>query len=374
MPSRRSKSIRNVLVVLALAAAAVLAVVVARFLSRPPAVEVARVVRQDVVRTLAVTGRIEPRFTNTVQPLVAGRLTALTGQEGDSVHAGEVLARIDDREERAAVDEALASLAARREQLEQDRRELARARALFTRGLLAEQALEEDSLGVEEGERTVRELEERVTQARVRLDRTVLRAPYEGVILERPVDPGQELAVGDVVYRVATRGERIVEAEVDEQFLGDLAVGMAAEVSPLDRSGEIYPAVIEYIGNRVNQETGAATVRFRFEEAPPPLPAGLSVDVNVTVDRHPDAVTVPRIAVVDPARNSWVLLAVDGVTRRQAVTVIDWQARDIVATAGLSPGDLVVLAPRQTGEGMEIRPRVVDGDGGSPTSPSLLED
>lgn len=344
-----------------------------RFLRRPPAVEVAAVVRQDVLRSLAVTGRVEPRFVNAVTPLQGGRLVELTKDEGDSVRPREILGHLRDSEQRARVEQARAAIEARREQWKRDEREMQRNGDLYRRGLAPHRDYEQDSLTVEQGRAAVRELEERLREARERLEDYVVRAPYGGIVLERPVDPGQEVSTQTVIFRIASGGTPRVEAEVDEQFLGELSLGMPATLAPLDGTNRALAAHIEFIGSEVVSESGAARVRFAFETPPPPLPAGLSMDVNVIVARHPGAVVVPRMAVVDPSRNAWVLVAAGARTERRPVTVIDWQAPELVVTDGLEPGQLVVLSPRRVAPGIAIRPKVITVAIRTESGRSLLE-
>jgi RND family efflux transporter MFP subunit len=329
-----------------------------RFLRRPPAVEVAEVVRQDVVRSLAITGRIAPLFVNAVTPLQGGRLAEMMKDEGDSVRLGETLARLRDSEQTARVEQARAAIAARREQWKSDEREMQRNGDLFHRGLVPHRDYEQDSLKVEQGRAALRQLDEMLQEVRARLEDYVVRAPYSGIVLERPVDPGQEVSTQTVLFRIASGGTPRVETDVDEQFLGELRLGMPATVVPLDGTNRTLAAHLEFIGSEVVSESGAARVRFAFDTPPPPFPAGLSMDVNVVVARHPGAVVVPRMAVVDPARNSWVLVAAGARTERRPVTVINWQAPELVVTDGLEPGQRVVLSPRRIAPGIAIRPKV----------------
>ncbi|MEO6444039.1 MAG: biotin/lipoyl-binding protein, partial [Gemmatimonadaceae bacterium] len=91
--------------------------------SRPPLVEVTEARTEDVVRVLAVTGRIKPRLANQVQPLVSGTILTLTRVEGAAVRRGEVLATLDAQTSRASLQQATAQLTARRTEAEQRARD-----------------------------------------------------------------------------------------------------------------------------------------------------------------------------------------------------------------------------------------------------------
>lgn len=346
---------------LALALLALAAWGVKRLLDRPPAVEVGEVRRESVRRVLAVTGRVRPRQVVEVRPLASGRLVALPKDEGDQVREGELLARVRDRQARAAVAQERTAVRAQRRSLEQARRDLERAERLHQAGLVAEEELERARLEVERGAEESQRLRERVTEAEARLEDYDLLSPLTGRVLDRPVDPGQIVSPTTLLYEIATTGEPWVEAQVDEIYLAELEEGMEALVAAPGyrdpRRGEpLWPARVVRLGDRVDPDTGSATVRLAFDGGAPDLPAGLSLDVNLTVDEHPDAVTAPRSAVADLGSDPWVLVVEEGRTRRRPVKVIDWPAPRVVVTEGLDPGERVVLTPADVPAGIEVRP------------------
>lgn len=372
IPSRQSRRVlRRVLwTLLTLAVVGACAWGAVRVLHRPPLVEVAQTRREDVTRLLAVTGRVRPRQVNQVRPLAAGRLTALPKEEGDAVRPGELLARVDDREARAALAQTRAAVQVQRQELEQARRDLARSESLFTEGLIPEDRLEQARLAVDRGREELARLQEAVRQAEVRLDDYALTSPLAGRVLRRPVDPGQIVDTATVLYEIATGEDPWVEAEVDEIYLPELREGMAARIASPGRRDRVWPATVVLLGDRVDPATGSVTVRLAFDGEVPDLPAGLSLDVNLTVARHPDAVTVSRAAVADLDGDAWVLTVEPAtetesrevsrggsVTRRRPVRVIDWPAERVVVLEGLEADETVVLTPQDVPADLAVRTR-----------------
>lgn len=359
---RVARLLRWAVILLVLGGAALWAVRLSR---RPPQVEAVKVERGTVERTLAVVGRLRPNYVNEVLPLVPGRLVELPKKEGDPIAAGDVLARIDDREAAAAVRQAEAALRARRQDLAQARRDLARQQELFRSGLVPRSDLEQSRLAAATREEEVRQAEQQAEEVRARLSQSVLRAPFAGYVLERPVDPGQNVGLQTVLYRIATSDEPWIEADIDEQYLSELRLGLPAVVSPAGGRGQIYPASIAYLARQVDPATGAARVRFRFDRGAPDFPAGLSFDVNVRVARHPGALTVPRAAVAGLGGDPWVLRITE--TRaggkaglqaeRRPVRVIDWPAARVVVLSGLQDGDRVAASPKAVPPGTAVRVR-----------------
>ncbi len=251
-----------------------------RWSQRAPTVEVEVTSQESVSRILALTGRVRPRLVNEVVPLVSGRLVELRREEGDPMRKGDVLARIDERSAKAILAQERARERVRQEEIAQERRELERAQGLFDNGLIPRSSLEDARLAVERSEQTLAQLREAVVEAETRLDDFVLRAPFAGYVLRRPIDPGQTVSPSTVVYEIGTAAA-LVEAEVDERFLAELAPGMRASISPLNGAGATYDATLSFVSRQVDPRSGAAMVRLEFEGDAPDLPAGLSVAGNL---------------------------------------------------------------------------------------------
>ncbi len=376
MSRRMPLILRALLWLLALGLVAWLGLKAKTFLERPPLVEVVEARRESVTRVLAVTGRIRPKLENRILPLVAGRLVELAKEEGENVRRGEVLARVDDRAARAALAQNRAEISREEERLAQGERDLARAESLASSGLIAAGSLEESRLAVVESRRRIEALGEAGRELTVRLDDYVLRSPLEGTVLERPVDPGQTVGTTDVLYELASGSALEIEAEVDERYLPELTLGMAATAAPLAGRREPWNAEINYIGNSIDRLSGAVLVRLAFLDTPPELPSGLSLDLNLIVEEHEQAITLPREAVAGLGAEAWVLRIAkltgseddrqgaeaeqnseEQVAERVSVRVIDWPAPRLVALAGVEEGDLLIPEPKQATAGQPVRLR-----------------
>ena len=339
-------------------------------LQQPPLVATATVQREDVARLLAVTGRVRPQFTNTVRPTVGGRLVELRFAEGDAVREGAVMARIDDGPERARLAQARASVAEQKTAVEQSERDARRSEELWRAGLIPQSDYEEAETALEGAQERLVELEQSVAEIRAALRDFELRAPIDGWVLRRPVDPGQTVAADTVLYELSTRSEPMVEIDVDELYLTEIEDGLPAVIAPLRDTGERWTGRVDYVGRKVDPSTGAGIVRLVFDEEHQQrvaeLPVGLSLDVNIEVARHDDVPVVPREAVAGLGGQPFVYVVRsldegdDARAQRVEIEVIDWPAPRLVVRAGLEEGDRVVLDPRSVAEGTEVR--YVDGE------------
>ncbi len=338
------------------AAVAILLLVVAAYAllaPRTPSVATITLEAAPAERILAVNGRIRPRRQVDIKPSLGGTLVSLPFDVGDRVAAGDVLARIDDAPELAAIAQAEASAQAQEATLAQARRELARFEKLGQ--FATRQAVEQRRLQVAEGERELVRRRASVVQAREQRDRRVLRAPFAGVILERPVDRGQTVGLESIVYRLADLASPEVTLEVDEIYAVEIRPGMAATVS-MPGGGRAIAARVLHIEPRVDPATGAREVRLGLTGGPADAPSGLTVTANLLIERQASALSVPRKAIIQSGGKAQVrIVGSDGVVAERAISFVDWPAEKVVVTGGLKAGERLLADPDAARPGDKVR-------------------
>lgn len=272
---------------------------------------------------------------------------------GDRVEAGQILARIDDAPEQAAIAEAQASVETQQATLAQARRELARFVALGQ--FATRREVEQRRLAVLEDERELKRRNAAVVQASELRDRRVLRAPISGAILERPVDPGQVVGLESVIYRLADLSSPEVSIEVDEVYAAEIRPGMEAMISMPGQARQLQARVL-HVEPRVDPATGARAVRLGLIGAAIDAPSGLTVTVNLLIERREGAISVPRSAVLSSGSSAKVrLVGKDNVVIERAVTFIDWPAETVIVTSGLQPGERILVEPDKVKLGEKVR-------------------
>lgn len=324
--------------------ALVFAVVTAGLLMpRATQVQLVLIERADGVRALAVNGRIRPRHAVEVQSPVAGTVLELPYDVGDRVSAGVVLARIDDGPQQAAIGEADAAIAAQEAIVAQARRDLARFEALGD--FVTRQRLEQARLAVVQGTRELQRLRASRNEAREIQKRLVVRAPFGGVILERPVDRGQTIGPETLLYRLADLTAPEVTAEVDEAYAAQLRTGTIGLVDLAGRNDPLKAEVL-HIEPRVDEATGAREVRLRFLDPVDFAPAGQTVSINLVVDRRSRAISIPRAAILDPDSSPRVrFIGGDSRVAERPIRFLDWPAAQVIVTQGLEPGMRILANP-----------------------------
>jgi HlyD family secretion protein len=341
------------LVIAVLIIAVVAVAGVALLWPRAPRVEVIRLAEAPATRVLAINGKIRPQLSVDVQAPVGGTLRALPFDVGDRVTAGTVLARIDDAPEAAAIAQARAAVATQEATVAQARRDLARFEALGD--FATRREVEQRRLAVTEGERELQRRRAAVVEAREQRDRRVIRAPFSGVILDRPVDPGQVVGADTVIYRLADLNRPEVSAEIDEVYAAEVKPGARALVSLPGTPRQLRASVL-HIEPLVDPATGAREARLQLLETPAEAPEGLTVTVNLIVDERRAAISIPRSAILQPGADARVrVVDGEGVVHERRVRIIDWPAEQVIVEAGLRAGERILASPNAARPGDRVR-------------------
>lgn len=367
------------------ASIAIVAVVFPRL--RPREVSTVTLETRDIRRTLVVVGRVRPASRAELGAAVSGVVREVRVRDGQRVTEGEVLVRLEDRLERAAVSEAEARLveveASTRSEIEraaleaeQARRDLERVRSVRAVGGLTDQLVDQAeqraadaesrlaaaraSVGGAEPGAAVTAARSALEAARARLALMAVTAPAQGVVLERLAEPGDAVQPGRGLIGFAADGPVEVEAYPGEENLARLDVGAAARVSADAYPDDVFEGTVLWVAPSVDPSQGTVEVRLAVPEAPEYLLPGMTLSVSLEVGRAEGA----SVLVADAVRglgsgDPWVAVVQAGrVERRDVVVGLRGEAH-VQVIDGLAPGEPVVPAS----EGVEPGDRVRTRDG-----------
>jgi RND family efflux transporter MFP subunit len=305
---------------------------------RAPEVATAVVTRGDAAEIVYASGVVEPASWARVAPLVRERIVSLCDCEGARVAAGDELARLDDREPQAVLNELIARQA-------YTARDLERLRDLVARNVGTRQDLER-------AESEEARLEALIAAQRVRLESYVLRAPRDGVVLRQDGEVGEIAEPGETLFRVGQPSPLIVLAEVNEEDVPKIAPGQRTLIKADAFPGEALEATVARItpmGDPV-----ARTYRVRFAlPADTPLMIGMSVEVNVVVRVAEGALLIPAGAV---DAEGAVFVLEEGVARRRVPALGIRGAERVEVIEGLAEGETVIAPPPEgLADGTRVR-------------------
>ena len=287
-----------------------------------------------------------------IRPEIAGRITAITFQEGQPVAAGEKLFQIDDRLARAELKQASANL--RLAQLEHERfRKLAGTGAATKR--VADQA--QANLGVAQAN---------VDLAKTRLAYTEITAPFDGVVGLRKVSPGDYVQVGQELANFVSYDPMKVNFSIPETEAGKLQTGQQIAITVEALPGETFIGTLYALDPQLDVAGRSVSLRATIANPENRLKSGFFAHVALRVEQKPAALMIPENAVI-PQGNQAFVYRIDaedaanlvpvtlGVRLKGEVEVIEGLAAgDEVVTSGhmkLQPGAKIMRLPKAPVDG-----------------------
>lgn len=351
---RRRGRRRPLLLVLALlvVAAGAWAFIARPWEAKPVQVTIETVAAGPASRILAVNGRIEAQTQVEVTPTVGGQLKTVSASGGDTVKAGALLATIDDAQQQAAVAQANSALDAAMAQLQQAKINLERAKSLGDG--ISRRDLDTVQLALQTAQNDVNRLAAAQTQALSVLAEYSIKAPFDGTVLSRGVDPGQVVSPSTVLFSFADLEHVRAEASIDELYSAEIGRGLAARLQPSGYNRTL-DGEVSFISPTVDQSTGGRLVRVSIDDLHGlVLPIGLTVNLNIVVDERQDAITVPRAAILDADTAPAVLVIEKGKAVRRPIEFVDWPSARLIVSSGLAPGDQIIIDPKAVVAGADV--------------------
>lgn len=383
-PPRRGHRIGLVL------AALIGSMLVAWLAIRPTRVEVTRLRTREVVQTVAASGRVLAAASVQLRAQAAGTVVEVACDLGAEVLPEQLLVRLDDREARAAFEQAEARLAQSAAQLrqvrrvtargadetlrradvelDQARRELARVEQLVRAGASPPSGLDDAryALSLATSRRalaaidaaasspagsavqlamaSVLEAQGALRAAEARLSYTRLRALVRAAVTGCKVEVGDSVQTGDVLVTLVREGPIRLAMEPDERNLALLRVGQRARASAEAFPDHRFEARLSAIAPAIDLARGTVEVRFEVPSPPPFLRADMTVSIETEVARKPAARVVPSAVVRDLGGSEPFVLVVDnGRAMQRALRLGARDASWVEVLEGLGPADAVVV-------------------------------
>jgi HlyD family secretion protein len=326
------------------------------------AVTTGKATRQDLVSTVSGTGQVKPKTYVNVGATAFGRITHLYVKEGDHVKAGDLLAKVESVQPEATVSAqnaaisasntdissyvaaegtAVANVAQAKADLEQKTLDYNRARELYQDSLIAKQDYDAKVAAYDMAVATLAQRRASVAQARAQtssarghaqqavasqrsnydaLDKTVSRAPFDGLVTNVPVREGETVVVGiqnaggSTIMTLADMSVITAEVKVDETDIVNIQLGQTADVTVDALPGKIFKGHVTEVGDQaLLRTTGLSTTQSTTgtEEAKDfkvvvtldinnqdELRPGLSCTAKITTAQKPNVLTIPIQALV----------------------------------------------------------------------------
>jgi RND family efflux transporter MFP subunit len=311
----------------------------AQFEAPPPNVRVAKAAIQRLAPMTMVAGTVVSRNDASLAAEVTGRLLAVA-DVGTVVARRDVVATIEDTAIRLRRDELIAEVERAEARLKYLESEEVRYGQLAKSNLAAATKLDETLSDRDMSRSDLQVAKSRLAQIEDQLDRTRVRAPFSGMVVERLMMPGERVETGDDVVRVVDQQNLEVIARAPLEYYSYVRPGRELEL----RTGSVLAKGTVRTVVAVGSEN-THQFELRLDIAPDRFPVGQTLRVSVPTSDIREALAVPRDALV-LRPNGISVFVLDG----------DQNARQVMVTTGIGMGDQIeVIGDLKDGETVVIR-------------------
>ena len=313
-------------------------------------VTVASAVHKDVPIFLTGLGTAQATFTIGIHSQVDGKLQEVLFKEGQHVSKGDVLAKIDPRLFQAALDQATAKKAQDQATLVALQKDLDRFRTLGSKGFETQQNLDQQLAKVDNMKATIMADEAAIETAQTQLDYTDIKAPSDGRMGVRLVDPGNIVRASDsgsIATLVLTQPAAIMftlPAQTLDQVRDAMQRGPVEAVAyDRDNRKVLSVGTLQTIDNQIDQASASYRLKASFANTDEKLWPGEFVNVRIQVDTRAQAVVVPNAAIQRGPKGMFVWALTDQNTAVIKPVQTGPSVEDItIVDAGISAGARVV--------------------------------
>lgn len=307
-----------------------------------PLVEVTQPERSLVRDELITFGSLRSDESTVIRPELGGRLAAVHFREGEAVKAGELLVSLDDAIARAELAQARANL-------DLAEKSFQRTQLLFTRGASNAQA-QDEAQSQQQAARASLAL------AQARLDKTQIRAPYDGVLGLRQVSVGDYLSAGQDLVNLEVLDPLKVDFRIPQKAVSQVHIGQAIELSLDAYPGERFKGAIIALNPRLDEVGRSQAIRARVDNRDQRLKPGQFVKVSVILAERPQALLIPEEAVMPMGQLQFVNLVVDGKVERRQIRIGQRLRGKAEVVEGLQGDETLISAGWQkVAPGREVR-------------------
>jgi membrane fusion protein, multidrug efflux system len=303
--------------------------------------------RDTIVIGPIVSGELRAEREATVRAEIGGSMTQVNVREGQAVGRGMILGRIETRTLDDVRQSAVSAMRNAENQLAVAQRELDRTETLVKAGALAARDLDVARQNVTAAEAQLADAKSRLASADRQLADTVLRAPINGMIANRPVNIGDVVSVGAELFTIIDPSSMRLEASVPSDDLSHLRIGAKVDFT-VRGYDQRFEGRIVMISPQADPVTRQVPIYVSIPNVGGRLVAGLFAEGRV-VSQSAEGLVVPLNAVNTTSGMPWVLRANGGRTERVEVRLglQDPRSERVQVVAGLNEGDRLLRGAAQ---------------------------
>ncbi len=302
---------------------------------------------------------VRARYETDLGFRVAGKIVTRLINVGDRVRTGDLVARLDPQDLRLQVESAEAEFAAATSNLTQAAADLERYASLRARGYASVAEFDRKKAANDEAEGRLKRARRSLDLAVNQLGYAELKADADGVITAALAEPGQVVALGQAVARLARSGEKEAVVALPETWLGEVEKSKATVQLWSDR-GRTFPARLRELSPQADPATRTYAARFTIDDAGESVAFGMTATVTLTRKADMPVAKLPLSAILNRGTGPSVYVVDEsGALVLRPVTVTSFNEEIALVTSGVADGDKVVTLGVQKLEA-ELKVRTVE--------------
>jgi len=293
-----------------------------------------------------VTGSIQPERKADLRAEVSAVVLQVLKENGDPVKRGDVLVRLDETAIRDTVASADEAVRAASQALDQATRQLDRMKTLRASGMTSAVGLDEAEVRRNSAQSELSAARSRAATARQQLNRTVVRAPFDGIVSERKVSSGDTATIGKELVKVIDPNSMRFQGRVSADSIASVKTGQKVNFRVNGYGEQQFAGVVKRIDPAANAVTRQVEVVIEFADKNQPKVAGLYAEGRVDA-ASTDALMLPESAVVRSGDKAYTWRIKDK-TLSQVNLVVgarDPRTGNFEIKQGVAAGDIVLRAP-----------------------------
>ncbi|MFM8330853.1 MAG: efflux RND transporter periplasmic adaptor subunit [Candidatus Methylumidiphilus sp.] len=297
---------------------------------------------QAIGETMRWPGTVTARSVAQIAPKLPARILSLSVNVGDAVKAGQVVAQLDAREAQSRTDQARSALAAAEAQAVQANAELRRTQNLYQQEAATRQSLEAAEAAAQTVQAHIAQARAAIATAESMQTETVLRAPFDGTVVKRNLEPGDLAQPNAPALTIQSSQKLRVEVAIPEACARSIALGETLQALIADVPHRLK---IEEIAPAADPQTRSVLVKAALD-GPGAAQPGAFVWIEQSCGGR-SVLLIPAAAVSRSGQLESVKLLADGQARLRHVRTGKAYGGSVEVLSGLKAGDVVVLGGGQ---------------------------
>ena len=297
----------------------------------------------------AITGSIQPQRRADLRAEISAVVLQVLKDNGDQVRRGELLVRLDDTAIRDSLASADDAVRASSQSFDQAERQMQRLKTLRESGMATTQQLEDTEIRRNNARSDLSAARTRSAQARQQLERTLARAPFDGVVNERKVSAGDTAQIGKELLKVMDPASMRFEGLVSADAIGEIKLGQAVHFRVNGYGQQEFTGAVKRINPSANVNTRQVEVQVEFSHGQQPQLSGLYAEGAIEAATK-SALMVPAVTLVREGDKTFAWQLKDNTVHRVSLTLGERDPRggDFVLRGGLAEGDQLIRNPTST--------------------------